>query len=92
MHYVPYFVAKKECMKYKNTLGEYPQCYRGVVKCHLRTIYTVLPLAAKLALFKKSKCHEASMIQKMPSTVQGPKKGKVFQLRKMHWVSICLSF
>ncbi len=41
------FAVKKECMKYKSTLGEYPQCYRGLGKCHLRALYSVLPPAAK---------------------------------------------
>ncbi len=49
------FVVNNECMKYKNILGEYPTCYRGLGKCHLRALYSVLPQAAKLALFKKLK-------------------------------------
>ncbi len=86
------FVVKKECMKYKSTLGEYPRCYRGLGKCHLRALYSVSPPAAKLALSKKSKHHEASMIQECLQQCKGPKKGKVFQLRGTHWVSICRSF
>ncbi len=42
------FAVEKKCMKYKSTLGEYPQCYRGLGKCYLRALYSVLPLAAKL--------------------------------------------
>ena len=83
------FVVNKECMKYKSILGEYPRCYRGLGKCHLRALYSVLPQAAKLALSKKLKHHEASMIQECLQQFKGPKKGKVFQLRGTHWVSIC---
>ncbi len=32
------FVVEKECMKYKSTLREYPGCYRGLGKCHLRPL------------------------------------------------------
>ncbi len=35
------FAVKKECMKYKSILGEYPICYRGLGKCHLRALYSV---------------------------------------------------
>jgi hypothetical protein len=83
------FAVDKECMKYKSILGEYPRCYRGLGKCHLRALYSVLPQAAKLALSKKLKHHEASMIQECLQQFKGPKKGKVFQLRRTHWVSIC---
>jgi hypothetical protein len=83
------FVVKKECMKYKSILGEYLQCYKGLRKCHLRALYSVLPPAAKLALSKKLKHHEASMIQECLQQCKGPKKGKVFQLCRTHWVSIC---
>ncbi len=72
------FVVDNECMKYKNILGEYPTCYRGLGKCHLRALYSVLPQAAKLTLSKKSKHHEASMIQACLQQFKGPKKGKVF--------------
>jgi hypothetical protein len=51
------FAVEKECMKYKSTLGEYPTCYRGLRKCHLRALYSVLPQATKLALSKKLKHH-----------------------------------
>jgi hypothetical protein len=83
------FAVEKECMKYKSTIGEYPRCYRGLGKCHLRALYSVLPPAAKLALSKKLKHHEASMIQECLQQCKGPKKGKVFQLRETHWVSMC---
>ncbi len=83
------FAVKKECMKYKSTFGEYPRCYRGLGKCYLRALYSVLPLATKLALSKKLKHHEASMIQECLQQCKGPKKGKVFQLHGTHWVSIC---
>jgi hypothetical protein len=86
------FVVDKECMKYKSILGEYPRCYRGLGKCHLRALYSVLPQAAKLALSKKLKHHEASMIQECLQQFKGPKKGKVFQLCRTHWVSICRLF
>jgi hypothetical protein len=86
------FAVNNECMKYKNILGEYPTCYRGLGKCHFRGLYSVLPQAAKLALSKKLKHHEASMIQACLQQFKGPKKGKVFQLRKTHWVFICRSF
>ncbi len=84
--------VNNECMNYKNILGEYPRCYRGLGKCHLRALYSVLPLAAKLALSKKLKHHEASMIQECLQQFKGPKKGKVFQLHGTHRVSICRSF
>jgi len=32
------------------------------------------------------------MIQECLQQFKGPKKGKVFQLRGMHWVSICQLF
>ncbi len=86
------FAVVKECMKYKNILGEYPRCYRGLGKCHLRALYSVLPQAAKLALSKKLKHHEVSMIKECLQQFKGPKKGKVFQLRGTHLVSICQSF
>ncbi len=35
------FAVNRECMKYKNILGEYPTCYRGLGKCHLRALYSV---------------------------------------------------
>jgi hypothetical protein len=83
------FAVDNECMKYKNILGEYPRCYRGLGKCHLRAIYSVSPQAAKLALSKKLKYHKASMIQECLQQFKAPKKGKVFQLPGTHWVSIC---
>ncbi len=86
------FAVKKECMKYKWTLGEYSRWYRGLGKCHLRALYSVLPPVARLALSKKLKHHEASMIQECLQQCKDPKKGKVFQLCGMHWVSICPSF
>jgi hypothetical protein len=86
------FAVDKECMKYKSILGEYPRCYRGLGKRHLRALYSALPLATKLALSKKLKHHEASMIQECLQQFKGPKKGKVFQLRGTHWVSICQLF
>jgi hypothetical protein len=85
------FAVDKKCMKYKNILGEYPRCYRGLGKCCLRALYSVLPLAAKLALSKKLIHHEA-LIQECLQQFKGPKKGKVFQLCGTHWVSICRSF
>jgi hypothetical protein len=78
------FAVDKECMKYKSILGEYPRCYRGLRKCHLRALYSVSTQAAKLALSKKLKHHEASMIQECLQQFKGPKKGKVFQLRRTH--------
>jgi hypothetical protein len=86
------FAVVNECMKYKNILGEYPTCYSGLWKCSLRALYSVLPQAAKLAHSKKLKYREASMIQACLQQFKGPKKGKVFQLRGSHWVSICHSF
>ncbi len=83
------FAVDKECMKYKNIIGEYPTCYRGLGRCHLRALYSVSPQATKLALSKKLKHHEGSMIQTCLQQFKGPKKGKVFQLCGTHWVSIC---
>ncbi len=40
------FAVDNECMKYKNILGEYPTCYMGLGKCHLRALYSVSPRAA----------------------------------------------
>jgi hypothetical protein len=51
------FAVDNECMKYKNILGKHPTCYRGLGKCHLRALYSVLPQAAKLAHSKKLKHH-----------------------------------
>ncbi len=62
---------------------------RELGKYHLRALYSFLPQAAKLALSKKLKHHEASMIKECLQQFKGPKKGKVFQLCRMHWVSIC---
>jgi hypothetical protein len=72
------FAADNECMKYKNILGEYPTCYRELGKCHLRALYSVLPQAAKLALSKKLKHHEASMIQHAFNSSKVPRKEKCF--------------
>jgi hypothetical protein len=47
------FALKKEWLKYKHTLGEYQKCYKGLQKCNLRALYSVLPKAAKLAHSKK---------------------------------------
>jgi hypothetical protein len=70
------FASNNECMKYKNILGEYPTCYRGLGKCHLRALYSVSPQAANLAHSKKLKYREASMIQACLQQFKGPKKGK----------------
>ena len=83
------FAVDNECMKYKNILGEYPTCYRGLGKCHLRALYSVSPQAANLAHSKKLKYREASMIQACLQQFKGPKNRKLFQLRGTHWVSIC---
>jgi hypothetical protein len=40
------FHSKKEWLKYKHLLGEYPKCYKGLRKCHLRALYSALPKAA----------------------------------------------
>jgi hypothetical protein len=47
------FALKKEWLKYKDTLGEYPKRFKGFWICHLRALYSVLPKAAQLALSKK---------------------------------------
>ena len=65
---------------------------RGLGIFHLRVLYSVLPLATKLALSKKLKHHEVSMIQECLQHFKGPKKRKLFQLPRMHWVSICRLF
>jgi hypothetical protein len=49
------FAVDNECMKYKNILREYPTCYRGLGKCHLRASYSVLPQAAKIGTLQKVK-------------------------------------
>jgi hypothetical protein len=63
------FVLKKEWLKKKKLLGEYPKRYKGLWKCHLRALYSVLPKAAKLALSKKNKTPSGIRDTKMPSTV-----------------------
>jgi hypothetical protein len=72
------FAVNKKCMKYKSILGEYPRCYRGLGKCHLRALYSVLPQAAKLTLSKKLKHQEASMIQECFNSSKVPRKEKCF--------------
>jgi hypothetical protein len=83
---------KQMSMSYCKTLGEYPLVYIGLRKCHLRALYSVSPQAAKLALFKGIRYNQVSEIQDCLQQFKGPKKGKVFQLRQTHWVSICPSF
>jgi hypothetical protein len=39
------FALKKEWLKYKYMLEEYPKHYKGLRKCHLRALYSVLPKA-----------------------------------------------
>jgi hypothetical protein len=56
------FALKKEWLKYKLTLGEYPKRYKGLWKCHLRALYSALPKAAKWAHSKKMKPPQASEI------------------------------
>jgi hypothetical protein len=65
---------------------------QGIGEMSLRALNSVLPPAAKLALSKKLKHHEVSMIQECLQQSKGPKKGKVFHLCRTHWVSICPSF
>ncbi len=70
------FAVNKECMKYKSILGDYPRCYRGLGKCHLRALYSVSPQAAKLALSKKVKTPWGVNDTRMPSTVQRSQERK----------------
>ncbi len=84
-------VLKKEWLKYKHLLGEYPKCYKGLWKCHLRALYSVSPKATNLAHSKKIKHHHASKIQECHQLFEGLFGGKVFCLRGMHWISICPS-
>ena len=79
-------------MSYCITLGEYPLVYIGLGKCHLRALYSVSPQAAKLALSKGIRYSQVSEIQECLQQFKGPMKGKVFQLRQTHWVSLCPSF
>jgi hypothetical protein len=72
------FALKKEWLKYKLTLGEYPKCYKGLRKCHLRVLYSVLPKAAKLAHSKKIKLHQASEIQECLQLSKVPLEEKCF--------------
>ncbi len=76
------FALKKEWLKYKHLLGEYPKCYKGLQKCHLRALYSVSPKA------KKIKHHQVSEIQECLQLFEGPFGGKVFCLRGTHWISI----
>jgi hypothetical protein len=86
------FAHKKEWLKYKHLLGEYPKHYKGLWKCHLRALYSVLPKASKLAHPKKIKHHQGSEIQECLQLFEGLFGGKVFCLHGMHWVSICPLF
>ncbi len=83
------FALKKEWLKYKHLPREYPKCYKGSRKCHLRALYSVLLKAAKLAHSKKIKHHQASEIQECLQLFEGQFGGKVFRLCGTHWVSIC---
>jgi hypothetical protein len=58
------FALKKEWLKYKHTLGEYPKHFKGLRKCHLRALNSVFPKAAKLAHSKKIKHHQVSEIDR----------------------------
>ncbi len=86
------FVLKKEWLKYEHLLGEYPKHYKGLWKCHLRALFSILPKAAQLAHSKKIKHHQASEIQECLQLFEGPFGGKVICLCGMQWVSICLSY
>jgi hypothetical protein len=86
------FKIKKERLKYKVTLGEYPKHYKGFWKSCLRALYFVLPKAVQLAHSKKIKHHQASEIQECLHLFEGPFGRKVFCLHETHWVSICPSF
>jgi hypothetical protein len=86
------FALKKEWLKYKHTLEEYPKHYKGLRICHLRALYSDLPKAAKLAHSKNIKHHQASEIQECLQLFKGPFGRKVFHFHGMHWVSICPSF
>jgi hypothetical protein len=77
---------------FKHLLGEYPKCYKGLRKCHLRALCSVLPKAAQLAHSIKIKHHQASEIQECLQLFEGPFGGKVFRLHGTHWISICPSF
>jgi hypothetical protein len=78
------FALKKEWLKYKDALGEYPKCYKGLRKCHLRALYSDLPKAAQSAPSKKIKHHEASETQECLQLFKGPFGGKVFCLHGTH--------
>jgi hypothetical protein len=63
------FAIKKEWLKYKHMLGEYPKHYNGLQKCHLRALYSVLPKAAKVGTLQKDKTPSVIRDTRMPSTV-----------------------
>jgi hypothetical protein len=86
------FALKKEWLKHKHLLGEYPNCYKGLRKCHLRAPYSVLPKALKLAHSKKIKHHQESDIQECLQLFEGLFGVKVFHLCGTHWVSMCPTF
>jgi hypothetical protein len=86
------FALKKQWLKYKHLLGEYPKHYKGLQKCHLRALYSVFPKAAKLAHSKKIKHHQASEIQECLQLFEDLFGRKVFHLCGTHLVSICPSF
>jgi hypothetical protein len=56
------FLLKKEWLKNKEMLEEYPKHYTGLQECHLGALYFVFPKATQLALSKKIKHHQASKI------------------------------
>jgi hypothetical protein len=89
---VSQFALKKEWLKYKHMLGEYPKCYKGLQKYYLRALYSVLLKATKLAHSQKIRHHQASEIQECLQQSKGPFGGKVFRLHGTHWVSICSLF
>jgi hypothetical protein len=66
------FGLKKEWLKYKHMLGEYPKHYKVLQKFHLRAICSASPKATKLAHSKKIKHHQASETQECLQLFEGP--------------------
>jgi hypothetical protein len=86
------FALKKERLKYKDTLEEYPKHYKGLQKCHLRALYSVLPKATQLTHSKKIKHQRASERKECLQLFESPFGGKGFHLHGTHWVSMCPLF
>ena len=83
-----HLAIEEETFHFGSTLWFYPDAYKGLKNCRLGAIYTVLLRAAKLALSSKMKHNNSLKIHECLQQERGHLKGKVFQLRETHWVSL----